>query len=126
MAGRSFGKPYDQTTRWATEADPEIKKELISLPKMVQEAIIPFLRSGTTLDSLHEMELICLEEMHKPNTKALSHARERIRDHFKEESSKRRILYNSRNISLNQCFGESKTPVSEWLDVTGWREWDDR
>ena len=64
--------------------------------------------------------------MQKPNKKALLRARERIREHFREENNKRRTLYNpARNISLNQCIGESKTPVSEWLNVTGWREWDD-
>jgi hypothetical protein len=99
---------------------------LISLPKAVREAITPFLRPGISLDDLHEMELICLEEMQKPKKKALSFAQERIRSHFREEANKQRILYNpSRNISLNQCVGESKTPVSEWLNTTGWREWDD-
>ena len=73
------------------------------------------------------MVLICLEAMQKPNKKALAVARERIRYYFREESKKQRILYNpSRNISLNQCLGESKTPVSEWLNVTGWQEWEDR
>ena len=69
-----------------------------------------------TLDDFHEMALICLEEMKEPNKKAISSAQKRIRDHFREERHKQRILYNpSRNISLNECIGESKTPVSEWL-----------
>lgn len=79
-----------------------------------------------TPDDFHEMALICLEEMKEPNKKAISSAQKRIRDHFREERHKQRILYNpSRNISLNECIGESKTPVSEWLNVAGWREWDD-
>lgn len=33
-------------------------------------------------------------------------------------------LYNPyRNISLNQCFGDSKASASEWLNLTDWIEW---
>ena len=127
MAGRFIRKPYDRVLAKSSETESEIKEELKVLPRAVREAITPFLRSGISLDDFHEMVLICLEVMQKPNKKALSFAQEQIRYYFREERQKHRILYNpSRNISLNQCIGESKTPVSEWLNVTGWREWDDR
>ena len=125
MAGRFIGKPYERPLTCATKVKPEIKEELKCLPRAVREAIDPFLRPEISLDTLHEMELICFEEMQRPNNKALLRAQERIRDYFREESNKFRVLYNPRNISLNQCIGESKTPVSEWLNVTGRQEWDD-
>ena len=77
------------------------------------------------MDAFHDIAVICLEEINVSNKRTRLNAQERIRNHFREENNKQRILYNpSRNISLNQCIGESKTPVSEWLNV-GWREWDD-
>lgn len=47
-----------------------------------------------------------------------------------ERQKERRKIDNAinnpfRNLSLNQCFGDSKTPVSEWLMPPGQNEWDD-
>jgi hypothetical protein len=48
-----------------------------------------------------------------------------IRALAQKQRHEQNTLYNPyRNISLNQCFGDSKTPVSEWLNVSGWREWE--
>ena len=48
----------------------------------------------------------------------------RIEELTQKQRREQNTLYKRNNISFNQCIGESKTPVSEWLNVSGWREWE--
>lgn len=52
-------------------------------------------------------------------------ATEAIREYFAEQRRENNTLYSPyRNISLNQHIGDSRFPVSDWLNISGWQEWD--
>lgn len=77
-------------------------------------------------DDLHDMLLYCYEEQSKSKIFSTCRVRLRIQEHIREKNRQLKLLYNPyRNISLNQCVGDSDTPVSEWMNVSGWQEWDD-
>ena len=84
--------------------------------------MLPFLSDKITEDDFNECVAICLAaERNSPrdikHTAAIS-----IEAYFKAQ---RAAAYNEhRNISLNQTFGESHSPVSDWLNVSDWNEWD--
>lgn len=99
--------------------------ELGSIPKAYAEVIIQFIKKSTTEDELHEMILCCYDAWAHSKRDAASRAITAIKDYFSERNREENILYNPyRNISLNQCIGDSTTPVSEWLNVSDWKEWD--
>ena len=77
-------------------------------------------------DDLHDMLLCCYEEQSKSKIFSTRRVRLRIQEQIREKNRQLNLLYNPRrNISLNQCVGDSDTPVSEWLNVSGWREWEE-
>lgn len=88
--------------------------------------ILPFLDKHNTEDDVHEMVAICLEVYYTEKKRNAEHiVKERISSYFKQRNQETNKLYNPwRNISIDQCFGESGMPVSEWINLTGWREWD--
>ena len=71
------------------------------------------------------MILCCFEAVnvngHFSRTKAFNNIQALIKKQKQEQNK----LYNPhRNISLDQCVGDSTTPVSEWFNLSDWREWD--
>ena len=82
------------------------------------EAMLPYLNEEISEDDFHEIIQICLSENRNSRKSRINCVRLRIDQFLKEQRKVQSILYNSRrNISLNQCIGESKTPVSDWLDL---------
>lgn len=82
--------------------------------------MLPFLYDWISADRLHDMILCCCEA----NTEALSSKRfhsialakiEAIQAMWRKESQAFGNRYNS--MSLNQAFGDSTTPASEWLNA---------
>ena len=87
--------------------------------------LLDFLSEKTTEDDLHEMILCCYEAWNIQKRKPAEHARAAIADGIKKRKCEASTLYNKRrNISLDQCFGESKTPAADFLNLTEWREWE--
>ena len=74
---------------------------------------------------MHDLILCCYEAIGDNGRFSGRKASQIIDTMKKKKSSDRNKLYNPyRNISLDQCIGESKTPVSEWLNITDWKEWE--
>lgn len=74
---------------------------------------------------LHDMIMCCYEAFNKDGRFSKSNAIMNIQTLIREQKRDRNTLYNPyRNISLDQCIGGSKRPVSDWLDLSEWREWD--
>ena len=70
--------------------------------------------------------LLCCYEVWSENA-AFSEiqAIERIEKMQAEKARELRLLYNPfRNISLNQSLGGNDVPISEWMLLSDWREWD--
>ena len=120
MAGRLAGKPYAK----AAEATSIIRAFITELPPQCVKALLPFLKASTQEDDLQEYITLYYEEAAMGNKGIITRTQERIKAHIAAQNREITHLYNPyRNISLNQCFGESKTPVLEWLDLSGWQEW---
>ncbi len=87
---------------------------------------MPFLDLRTDPDQLHDMIVFCLEEGSRSKAAFKLIVRKRIEELIREKKRVDNHLYNPyRNISLNQCCGDSKTPASEWLNLSGKQEWED-
>lgn len=72
------------------------------------------------------MILCCYEVLAERKTDYANRAVALIIERQQEEQKKNYSIYNPyRNISFDQCFGESKAPVSDWLMLPGQSEWDD-
>ena len=97
----------------------------MALPEMYIEAILPFLDHPITEDDLHDMISLCYATSSRSKFRFINKATKSIQQFFSERRQERNTLYNPyRNISLNQCIGDSNSPVSDWLNVSDWREWD--
>ncbi len=97
------------------------------MPQKIRKVIIPFLTEKTTEDQFHDMILCCYEIAAGGRHNSFANeAKQQIMEMQKEERKRDNAINNPyRNFSLNQCFGDSKTPVSEWLIPPGQSEWDD-
>ncbi|MEA4911555.1 MAG: hypothetical protein VB092_02950 [Oscillospiraceae bacterium] len=96
------------------------------MPKEFAFIISPFLQEKLSEDEFQECVLAYCAEMH---TNGKASRRDRVRERIRKSTAERRreenAIYNPyRNISLNQCFGESKVPISEWMNLTDWKEWE--
>lgn len=79
----------------------------------------------TTEDELHEMIVCCYEAWDNKRKNPASIARKAISEGIRRRKYEAATLYNGRrNISLNQSFGDSKTPASDFLNLSEWQEWD--
>ncbi len=98
----------------------------MALPQNCVRKMLHFLARYHSADDVHEMILICLDQMTKAKGRAADQAMEKeLMAFFKQRNRETNMLYNPRrNISMNQCLGDSDTPVSEWMNLTEWREWD--
>ena len=98
----------------------------MALPHEFVLAISPFMTESTSEDFLHEMIVCCysIKEIYK-GKKLVEYAYKSISEIIKKENKEVRYLYNPyKNISLDQCVGDSIKPVSDWLNVSTWSEWD--
>ena len=87
--------------------------------------LLDFLSELTTEDEFHEMILCCYEAWKVQKRSPANYARAAIADGIKKRKHEAATLYNKRrNISLDQCFGESKTPAANILNLSDWREWE--
>ena len=89
----------------------------MELPPIHIETLLPLIDAGTTEDDFHEMVMFCYMMNHDHSKERIEKVRCEIELSFKEIRKENNILYNPhRNISLDQCIGNSKTPVSEWMN----------
>lgn len=117
-----FSKPYTQAIRQA----PQFESSLMALSCECIPAILPFLHNYTTEDAFHDMITCYFESIQNSSKNAITQTRKIITDKIKEQNRIRSILYNPyRNISLDHPLGNSNTPVSDWMNVSKWKEWDD-
>ena len=115
-------KPYH--TKYG-EAE-RFQKELKSLSSKTLNVIVPLLTEKTTEDQLHDMILCCYEILADGKPGFVKRAVALISKRQQEEKKKNNAIYNPyRNISFNQCLGESNMPVSDWLMLPEQSEWDD-
>jgi hypothetical protein len=95
------------------------------LPSAMRKVILPYITEYTDQDFLHDLIVCCYEAMNERKAFSKFRAKQIIDTMIRERNRENNILYNPfRNISINQCFGESKVPVSEWMNLSEWREWD--
>ena len=88
-------------------------------------AISPFITESTSVDFFHDMIVCCLSAKGKYKGDRFI---ERVSNLIFEASKKRNdeihYLYNPyKNISINQCIGDGKIPVSDWLNLSDWFKW---
>ena len=89
------------------------------LPESFVEAMLPYLREYTSIDAFHEYILCCYEACGSRGHRFRQKVRTAIDHKIRKYRRDKYILYNiRRNISLNQGWGDSKTPVSDWLDLS--------
>lgn len=89
-------------------------------------AISHFMTASTSEDFFHEMIVCCYnaKEKYCGNT-FFKHVHSLISEVIKKQNNETQYLYNShKNISINQCISDSKTPVSDWLNLSDWSEWE--
>jgi len=82
------------------------------------ETLLPYLNENTDEEQFNEMVCVCYEQNRSFMRSRINATRQAIDDILREKRYEKYTLYSSRNISFNQCIGNSKVPVSEWLDVT--------
>ncbi len=91
----------------------------------MRDVILPRITVCTDQDYLHEMIVCCYEVMHERRSFSKALAVKKIEAMTIQRNRINHVLYNPyRNISLNQSIGESDVPVSEWMNLSDWREWD--
>ena len=106
---------------------PQLKEEEIrSLEKCHAAVISEFLNEYTTDDDFHDMIELCYEAWKLSPENPADLARQMISKNIKDKKFEAAVLYSRRNISLNQCFGDSNTPAGEFLNLSDQEEeeWD--
>ena len=118
MEGRKPGKPY----RKAVANYPCHKKEIDELPRKYDTILAryPYKNGPCSMDEADFfMELVlCCEEFKQLHGKAfLKRVCSTVEAHLCEERQKARKLYNPyRNLFLDKCYGDSKTPLVDWIN----------
>lgn len=103
----------------------KFEEEVSSLSPAMQSFILTYGSDITDRDTLHDWFVCCYESVAEKGRFSKALALQKVQTMTQKKKRDQNTLYNPyRNISLNQCIGDSKTPVSEWLNVTGWREWE--
>ena len=97
----------------------------MTLPSAMRTVILPYIVESTNQDFLHDLIVCCYEALNERKAFSKLRAKQIIDTMIRERNRENNILYNRfRNISINQCIGESKVPVSEWMNLSEWREWE--
>lgn len=78
--------------------------------------MIPFLTAELSEDDFQELVMICYQTQAVSKRDFDLRAASAIRAYF--SSRKAECIRSKRNLSLDQCIGESKVPVSEWLNLS--------
>ena len=78
--------------------------------------MIPFLKAELSEDDFQELVMICYQTQAASNRNFDMRAASAMRAYF--SSRKAECIRSKRNLSLDQCIGESKVPVSEWLNLS--------
>ena len=116
MAGRIYRKPYEKALSKAAK----FKEELEILPQECVLAISPFITESTSQDFFHDIIVYSLDAWERcRGDKFTECVANLISGAIKKKNDETRNLYNPyKNISIDQCIGDSKAPVSEWLNLS--------
>lgn len=120
MERRTSNKPY----RKAISNFPCHKEEIDTLSRKYDEifARYPYKKGKFLLDEADffmDLVLHCEEAKHLSGSKFLKQVCRTIEADLHEQMQKMRKLYNPyRNLCLDKCYGESKRPLSEWMDFS--------
>lgn len=120
MQRRTLDKPY----RRALANYPRHKEEIEQLPRKYDAVLAryPYKRGKYLLeeeDFFQELVLHCEEAELSSGGTFLERACRKIDAELYEQVQKAYRLYNPhRNLYLDKCYGESKRPLSEWMDFT--------
>lgn len=98
---------------------------MLALPKEFAFIAEPFLDAGIDEDHFQDLVLAYYSARKvSPKKNRYTEIRSHVQMMLKEHNRADNILYNPhRNISLNQCFGDSNAPAADWLNLTDWEEW---
>lgn len=120
MERRTSSKPF----RKAIDNFPLHKEEIDKLPRKYDAifARYPY-KKGKYLqdeaDFFMDLVLHCEEAKHLPGSMFLKQVCGAIEADLHEQMQQVRKLYNPyRNLYLDKCYGESKSPLSEWMDFS--------
>lgn len=105
---------------------PQFKEEIDSLDKKCYEVISMFPYKSESYgmekeDFFSMLVLLCLEANSVTSSRNAfrKQACELIQTAINKKKQEASKLYNPhRNICLDQCYGESKTPLGAWMDFT--------
>ena len=121
MAGGHHQKPYER----AAEKGGRFLKEIQSLRPSMRKCLSSYISDYTNEDVFHDLIVCSYEAVSESGRFAKLMAQRNIESLSQKQKKEINKLYNPyRNISLDQCFGESRTVASEWLNVSAWKEWD--
>ena len=119
MAGRATGKPYDK----AIENYPRHRQEIDALPRIFDEVLAIYrykswMFDGEKDDFFYELVTLCIEAGGRD---FLTRVCKSIDAALYEHKMMKRILYNPyRNLYMGQCYGDSKTPLIDWMDFSSY------
>lgn len=122
MAGCATGKPYDK----AIENYPRHRKEIDALPRIFDEVLAIYrykswMFDGGKDDFFYELVTLCIEAQHAGGRDFLTRVCKSIDAALYEHKMMKRILYNPyRNLYMDQCYGDSKTPLIDWMDFSSY------
>lgn len=124
MERRAPAKPF----REALANYPQHKEELERLPRKYDAvfARYPYKRGKYLLeeeDFFQELVLHCKEADLLSRGTFLERVYKRINADLREQTRKAYRLYNPHcNLYLDKCYGESKRPLGEWMDLSKYRK----
>ena len=122
MAGRATGKPYDK----AIENYPHHRQEIDALPRIFDEVLAIYrykswMFDGEKDDFFYELVTLCIEAQHAGGRDFLTRVCKSIDAALYEHKMMKRILYNPyRNLYMGQSYGDSKTPLIDWMDFSSY------
>lgn len=122
MAGRATGKTYDK----AIENYPRHRQEIDALPRIFDEVLAIYrykswMFDGEKDDFFYELVTLCIEAQHAGGRDFLMRVCKSIDAALYEHKMMKRILYNPyRNLYMGQCYGDSKTPLIDWMDFSSY------
>lgn len=89
----------------------------MALPKQHVMVLNSFLRETTSEDDFHEMVMICYSVWREARSHRDVLAKQRIKSFFSQRKAENCTLYNNRrNLSLDQCIGDSNRPVYDYFN----------
>ena len=99
-------------------------KEIQPLRPSIRRFLSSYISDYTNEDTFHDLIVCCYEAVSESGRFSKTKARRNIESLSRKQKNEINKLYNPyRNVSLDQCFGESRTAASEWLSVSDWQEW---